>query len=70
MQTGFYGDNSLPHSAGVRGQYMNTGSRDVGPDTSLHNPYLRYKKQQQEQYQLASSQAAPAASSNSAEQKA
>jgi hypothetical protein len=48
---------NLPPSAGIRGQYINTGSKDVGPDTSQNNPYIRYRqeqdrlKQQQQQQQ-------------------
>ena len=47
MQSGYYDDGNLPHSAGIRGQYINAGSRDAGPDRSDDNPYIRYRREQQ-----------------------
>lgn len=47
MQSGYYDDADLPPSAGIRGQYVNAGSRDAGPDRSDDNPYIRYRREQQ-----------------------
>lgn len=33
-------DEALNSSLSIRGTYLNSGSRDVGPDNSRHNPYL------------------------------
>jgi hypothetical protein len=49
LQSRFYSDEPLPHSASIRGPYVNSGSKDVGMDLSDHNPYIRYQKEQQRQ---------------------
>ena len=43
---GYDATGAMPPSAGIRGQYINTGSKDIGPDMSSHNPYIKYRKEQ------------------------
>lgn len=46
VQSGFHSKAALPgYTAGVRGAYLNTGSRDIGPDLQ-NSPYIRYKEDQ------------------------
>ena len=47
MQSGFHEDRQLPRSAGIRAAYLNTGSRDAGPDTSEHNPFIRHQRERE-----------------------
>lgn len=56
VQSGFHSDVALPgYTAGVRGAYLNTGSRDVGPD-HLNSPYIRYQSEQARRARAGSSE--------------
>ena len=44
VQAGFHDEGALPRSSSIRAAYINTGSRDVGPDLSSDNPYLSQQR--------------------------
>lgn len=58
VQENFTKEGGLPPSGSIRGPYMNTGSRDVGADTSAANPYLLYQREQAREREAAAAAAA------------
>ena len=52
VQSGFAEDRALPPSAAIRGQYINSSAKDIGPDFSENNPYIRYRRAKAQEAQL------------------